>query len=112
MTSIVKETPSNTFFESIERFETAHRTGALVGDELSNIVILLGSIFANKVRKGLRTEEQAEDFLNQIPNGKWNSFSYPHKEQDTAYKTVEQDINAALYEQEKINNQAQPVKIR
>ena len=110
MTSIVKETPSNTFFESIERFEVAHRTGALVGDELSKILISLGNVYSNLVRRGLRTEEQAEDFLNQIPNGKWNAFNYPHKGQDVAYKTIEQDITAALYEQEKINKQSQPVR--
>ena len=112
MTSIVKETPSNTFFESIERFSTAKETGALTGEELSKIEILLGSIFSNLVKRGLRTESQAEDFLNQMPNGKWNCFNYPHKGQDVAYKTVEQDINAALYEKKKISIQSQPIKRR
>ena len=110
MTSIVKETPSNTFFESIERFATAKETGALTGDELSKILELLGSIYSNLVRRGLRTEEEAEEFLNQMPNGKWNCFNYAHKGQEIAYKTVEQDINAALYDQEKISMQSQPVK--
>ena len=112
MTSIVKETPSNTFFESFERFEVAHRTGALVGDEFSKIEILLGSIYANLVRRGLRNEEQAEDFLNQIPNGKWNNFNYPHKGQDIAFNAVEQDITVALYNQEKTNMQSQSIKIK
>ena len=112
MTSIVKDTPSNIFFESIERFATAKETGALTGDELSKIEILLGSIFANLVKKGLRTEEEAEEFLNQMPNGKWNCFNYSHKNQDVAYKTVEQDIAFALYNQEKLSMQSQPVKIK
>ena len=109
MTSIVKDRPSNIFFESFERFEIAHRTGALIGDEFSKILITLGSIYSNKVKKGLITEEQTEEFLSQIPNGDWKCFDYPHKDQSIAYKTIEQDINAALYEQEKINIQAQPI---
>lgn len=109
MTSIVKDRPSNTFFESFERFEVAHRTGALVGDEFSKILISLGSIYSNLVKKGLRTEEQAEEFLSQIPNGEWKCFDYPHKDQAIAYKSIDQDISAALYEQEKMSMQAQPV---
>lgn len=109
MTSIVKDRPSNTFFESFERFEIAHRTGALTGDEFSKMQILLGSIFSNLVKKGLRTEEQAEDFLYQIPNGEWKCFDYPHKDQSIAYKTIEQDVTAALYEQERINRQARSI---
>ena len=112
MTSIVKDRPSNIILESLNRMNDAKLNGALTSDELSKIITLEGSLFANLVRRGLRTEEQSEDFLNQIPNGKWNSFSYPHKGQDVAFETVKQDVNVALYEQEKVNIQAQPVKIK
>ena len=110
MTSIVKETSSDTFFKSFEYFSEAKQTGALKGDEFSKIQILLGNIYANLVRRGLRTEEQAENFLEQIPNGKWPCYSYPHNDQEIAYSTIKQDINAALYEQERLNMQSQPVK--
>lgn len=112
MISIVKERPSNIILESLNRMNDAKLNGALTSDELSKIIALEGSLFANLVRRGLKTEGQSEDFLNQLPNGQWNSFSYPHKGQDVAYKTVKQDINAALYQQEKVNIQAQPVKIK
>ena len=110
MTSIVKETPTNTFFESFEYFAHAKESGALKGDEFSKIQILLGNIFSNQVRRGLRTEEQAEDFISQIPNGKWNCYNYPHKDQDVAYSTISQDVAAALYDQERLNKQSQPIK--
>ena len=108
MTSIVK--PSEEFFDTFERFEIAHRTGALVGDEFANIQILLGSIYANLVKRGLRTEEQAEEFLSNIPNGKYNNFNYPHKGQQSASKTIAQDVNAALFDRENFVRKSQPVK--
>lgn len=110
MTSIVKDTPSNTFFESFERFEIAHRNGALVGDEFSKIQISLGSIFSNLVKRGLKTEEEAEDFLSQIPNGKWPCYNFSHKNQELAYNTIKQDINAALYEMENLSKQTKQIK--
>ena len=112
MTSIVKETPSNTFFESFEYFSKAKETGALTGSEFSKIQILLGSIFSNQVRRGLKTEEEAEDFIAQIPNGKWSCFNYPHKDQDVAHSSISQDVAAALYDRERLDKQSQPVKIK
>ena len=110
MTSIVKDRPSNTFFEELNYFSTAKETGALTGNEYSNLLISLGSIYANLVRRGLRTEEEAEDFLGQIPNGKWNCYNYPHKDQEFAFNTISQDIAAASFKRETFARQSQPVK--
>lgn len=110
MTNLVSEKHSDVFFGAFEYFATAKEKGALVGDELSKLEMQLGTIFANQVRRGLKTEEQAEEFLAQVPNGTWGAFNHSHKDQDVAYKTMEQDINAALYEREKLQQQSRPVK--
>ena len=110
MTSIVKDRPSDVFFDSFERFAIAKETGALTGDEFSKIQILLGSIFSNQVKRGLKTEEETEDFINEIPNGNWPCFNYPHTDLEVAHRTINQDISAALYERENIVRKAQPVK--
>lgn len=106
--SIVKDRPSEIFFESIERFNIAKSTGALTGDELSKIITLVGNIFSNLVvSKGLK-EEDVEKFETLIPDK--NIFNYNHKELEVAKKTVEQANTVALMDQERISRKAQPVK--
>ena len=100
MTSIVKDRPSNIILESLNRLNSAKLTGVLTKDELSKILMLEGSLFANLVSRGLKTEEEVDDFEKEIPDGKINYFSFEHKDLDVAYKTIKQANTAALYDRE------------
>ena len=62
MTSIVTDRPSDIILKSLNRMNEAKLNGALTKDELSKIIMLEGSLFANLVSKGLKTEEEVEDF--------------------------------------------------
>lgn len=103
---------SDTILESLERVHDAKMTGALKEDELSKIITLEGRLFANQVSKGLKTEEQVEDFEKEIPNGKYPCFNFPHKDLDVAYNVVKQADTVALFDVENLAKKAQPVRSR
>ena len=100
MISIVKDRPSNIILDSLIRMYYAKLNGALEEDELAKLIMLEGSLFSNLVSRGLKTEEDVEDFEKEIPNGKINCFSTKHKDLDVAYGTVKQANTAALYDRE------------
>ena len=102
MTSIVKDRPSDIILESLNRMNAAKLNGALTKDELAKIITLEGSMFANLVSRGLKTEEEVEDFEKEIPNGKTNYFSFQHEDLDVAYGSIKQANTAALYERENL----------
>lgn len=102
MISIVTDRPSNIILDSLNRINEAKPKDGLAKDELSKLIMLEGSLFANLVRRGLRTEEDIEDFEKEIPNGKANYFSHKHEELDVAYGTVKQANAAALYDRENL----------
>jgi len=103
------ERNSDVVFNLLNRIHDAKLSGALLNNELSKLEMLIGSIFANQVTRGLKTEEEAEIFIGQIPNGEWNWSSYPHEDQKIAYKTIKQDVNAALLTRENLDIQSHPV---
>lgn len=103
--SIVKERPSDMFYKSVNRFNDAKTTGALVNDEFSKILILEGSFEANMVSRGLKTEEEANTYINDMPED--NYFNYPHTGIKEAKKTVEQEITVGLLNQESLAKRSQ-----
>ena len=118
MTSIVNfeermkttEGISNTIFDFLNLIEESKRSSVLPADLLSKTIILEGKLMANQVRKGKKTEEEAETFKDNIPNGKYPCFSFTHKDLDFAYNIVDEDINAALLEREHFVSKSQSVK--
>ena len=110
MTSIVKDRPSDIILESLNRMNDAKLNGALTPEELSHIITLEGSLFANLVSRGLKTEEEVEDFEKEIPNGKSNYFSFNHKDLDVAYGTIKQANTAALYDRENLTKHSRLTK--
>ena len=102
MISIVKDRPSNIILDSLNRMYDAKPNGALGEDELAKLIMLEGSLFSNLVSRGLRTEEDVEDFETEITNGKANYLSFRHKDLDVAYGTVKQANTAALYDRENL----------
>ena len=108
MTSIVDfeekmkgtEGPTDVILNSLERFSKAKETGALRDDEFAKIEILIGRLYANLVRMGNKTEEDVEDFERQVPNGKYDTFNYPHKGLDVAHDYIMQADAAALFDRE------------
>lgn len=105
MISIVKDRPSDMFFDSVNRFNDAKTTGALVNDEFSKILILEGSFEANMVSRGLKTEDEANTYINDMPED--NYFNYPHIGIEKAKKTVEQEITVGLLNQESLAKRSQ-----
>ena len=103
--SIVKERPVDIFFDSVERMNRAKETGALVNDEFSKILILEGSFMANLVSRGIKTEEEANTYINDMPET--NYFNYPHVGIKEANKTVEQEITVGLLNQESLAKRSQ-----
>ena len=110
MTSIVKDRPSDIILESLNRMNAAKLNGALTKDELAKIITLEGSMFANLVSRGLRTEEEVEDFEKEIPNGKTNYFSFEHEGLDVACGTIKQANTAALYDRENLTRRSRLAK--
>lgn len=97
---MTNERLSDTILYSLNRLNSAKQSGALIKDELSKLIILEGSLFANQVNRGEKTEEDVEDFEKELPNGKYSVFSFGHKDLDVAYDTVKQANTAALFERE------------
>ena len=89
---------SDVIFDLTNRMNVAKTTGVLQGDELSKIEILEGRLFANQIKMGKKTEEDALDFENMMP--KENIFSFNHEKLDFAYETNKQANTAALLEAE------------
>ena len=108
MTSIVKQ--SDIILDSLNRMSDAKLNGALMPNELSKILTLEGSMFANLVSKGLKTKEEVEDFEKEIPNGKYDCFNFKHENLDTAFQSIKQANTAALFDRENLLEQSQPVK--
>ena len=102
MISIVKDRPSNIILDSLNRMSEAKVNGSLTKDEFSKIIMLEGSLFANLVSRGLKTEEEVEDFEKEIPDGKSHYFSFKHEDLDVAYGTIKQANTAALYDRENL----------
>ena len=102
MTNIIKDRPSDIILETLNRINHAKLNGALMPDELTKIITLEGNLFANQVSRGLKTEEEVEDFEKEIPNGKVNYFKFEHENLDVAYVTVKQANTAALFDRENL----------
>ena len=67
-------------------------------DTLAKCVLLCGELFANKIKKGMVTEEEVESFEVLLPTEEM--FSYNHKDLDLAVKMVKEGNSMALNEYE------------
>jgi len=65
------ERNSDVVFNLLNRIHDAKLSGALLNNELSKLEMLIGSIFANQVTRGLKTEEKLKYLLDksQMVNG-------------------------------------------
>lgn len=103
----VKDRPSNVIFTSVNRLYDAKLSGALKSTELSEIIIGLGDLFANKIKQGkvtLDEIESAESFLTQFAtDNKDVYFSYKHEDLSRAAKTFLEGDDFALEKAEERN---------
>ncbi len=93
---------SDVILESLNRFHEAKNTGALNRNELSELIIKIGDLFANKVKQGKVSSEDIENvesFLYGF-DGKnaSNYFSIEHSNLDVAKRTFEEGVDFALQE--------------
>lgn len=93
MTSIVNfegrlnDRVSNVILESLNRMPDAKQNGVLGPYELSDIIVLEGDLFANKIRQGkvsVDEQESAEAFVIGFNSDKY--FEYHHKGMNRAGK--------------------------
>ena len=94
------------------RFYDAHLSGGLVGEELSEIFINFGDLFANKIKQGKATQDEIDSTFNYlsgfIGENKDNYFPFPHKGLDRASKTVCESVEFAKDEMSKRTVYTQP----
>lgn len=92
-------TLTNKIFYLYNHFYDAHLSGALVGEELSEIFINYGDLFANKIKQGKVSDETIDD-VNMLLSGfigqnKDKYFTFQHKGLDRATNTVFESVNIA-----------------
>lgn len=104
---------SEIIFDSLNRLNTSKQTGGLKDTELSNLIVCIGDVFANKIKQGKVTVEEiesAESYLTGfIGENKDKYFSYPHRDLDRAAKSFFEGNDFAKEELEQRNQYAQPV---
>ena len=98
---------TDNILEGCNRIYDAKLNGALQEDELSKELIAEGKLFSNQIKKGLKTEEDVENFEKELPDGKNNYFAFPHKNLDVAKSTIKQTNTVALFNAETLNNATQ-----
>ncbi len=86
--------PSDEFLNSYNRLYQAKLTRVLDSNEFSNLIILCGDLYANKIRQGKVSEEQTDDFIAQLPSPDY--FTYPHSNISRAKNTVVEGVDMAL----------------
>lgn len=98
---------SEAILEGSNRIYDAKLSGALQSDELSKELIAEGKLFSNQVEKGIKTEEDVENFEKELPDGKNNYFAFSHKGLDVAKSTIKQTNSFALLKAENMNKATQ-----
>ena len=108
-----KGRPSDVILDSINGLNSRKNTGALNKNELSNIIIHIGDLFANKIKQGKVSEDEIEAFESHITQftgeNKDKYFSHSHSDLDRGAKSALESIDFAREELEKRNSYAQPV---
>lgn len=104
---------SDSIFDSFNRFHEAKSSGALRRDELSKILILVGDLFANKIKQGKVSKEEIESLESHLSgfNGENSDkyFAFPHEDLKVAAKSVLEGNDFALQSVEQRMQAAQPV---
>ena len=106
----IKERPSDAILNYLNHFSNAKKNGVEDKDELAKIIILEGTLFANKIQSGevsIDDIESAEAFITQFARGKKSGyFKKEYDNLDTAAKTfLEGDFVALqLVERRKISS--------
>lgn len=119
MTSIVNferklnDRMSNVILDSLNRMNDAKLSGAMSPDEFSKIIVLVGNLFANKIKQGKVESDQVDSFESFLtgfmgPN-KDKYFDYPHIDLDKATNMVLQGNSFALSELERRKEFSNPV---
>lgn len=109
-------TKTDLIFDLYNRYYDASKSGARTGEELSELLINVGDLFANKVKLGKVSEEEIESVENFLSGflgeNKDKYFNFNHKGLDTAARTVNEGIYVAKEEANKRSMYASPVKSR
>ena len=105
--------PSDIILESLNGLNLRKNTGVLNQTELSEIIIQIGDLFANKIKQGKVNEDQIESFEAHIthfmgPN-KDKYFTFAHEDLERGTKSALESIDFAKETLERRKNFAQPV---
>ena len=99
--------PSDVFFESLNRFNTAKFSGALLSGELSDLIIQVSNVYSNKAKNSPEiSEENMDAFMALIP--KVNCFNLKHDNLLVAHETAQESLDMAMLER---TNRYERVKV-
>lgn len=89
--------PSDVFFESLNRFNTAKFSGALLPGELSDLIIQVSNVYSNKAKNSPEiSEENMDAFMALIPEV--NCFKSKHDNLLVAHETAQESLDMAMLE--------------
>lgn len=105
--------PSDEILNLFNRFSDAKLTGVVNPDELKTLLIKIGDLFANKIKKGevsIDDIDSAETLIEGfISENKDNYFSHLHSDLDGAAKTFLEGDYVALESIRKRDLQSKPI---
>ena len=104
---------SDEIFNSLNRLNIAKQTGGLDDTELSNLIVSIGDVFANKVKQGKVSEDEIESACIHLSGFEGKNgdkyFAFPHKDLDRASKSFIEGVYMAKDEADKRAEYSQPV---
>ena len=93
--------PSDEILEELNRLNVAKKTEVYGNTELSELIIKIGDLGANAYKLGKMSEEDAQNFIEQVPSKDW--FNHNYKNLDRASKTILESFSMAGLENDKKN---------
>ena len=85
---------SDDIFSLLNSFNMNKPYGKTSSDDLTRIISYVGKVAASKINTGAMTVDEAEDFMNYLPNGSYQPYL------GVNVQTAIEDINTALYQRE------------
>ena len=114
MTSIVKDRPSDMFFDLINYNLEVKETGADKGTEFPKAFAILGDLAANRIKQGKMSQDDIENMESYVEcflgENKDNYLSRSYPDLERAAKSFLEGTYIASQELEKRNMQARPVQ--
>lgn len=109
MTSIIKDRQSDVILNSLNRLKDAKDTDSLMETEFADLLILIGDLNANQIRRGLVSKEEVETRESYLPSTS-DYFKRNHKDIARARKIFLEGDDIALQEANKRTMMAGPVQ--